>query len=66
MGTVRSLVDGLTAEQLSARTTPVDGPGWPPPTAFPVRECLQVILNEEWAHRRYAERDLAILATRRP
>jgi hypothetical protein len=28
-----------------------------------VRDCLLVILNEEWEHRRYAERDLnALLA----
>ena len=28
---------------------------------FTVRQCLQVVLNEEWEHRRYAERDLAVL-----
>jgi hypothetical protein len=26
-----------------------------------VRECLLIILNEEWEHRLYAERDLAAL-----
>jgi len=26
-----------------------------------VRECLLVILNEEWEHRLYAERDLGAL-----
>jgi hypothetical protein len=30
-----------------------------------VRECLLVILNEEWEHRLYAERDLAALESRR-
>lgn len=36
------------------------GTGWPPEGAtFPVRECLSVVLNEEWQHRRFAERDLA-------
>jgi hypothetical protein len=29
-----------------------------------VRECLQVILNEEWEHRLYAERDLDALQAR--
>jgi hypothetical protein len=29
--------------------------------SFPVRECLLVILNEEWQHRLYAERDLDVL-----
>jgi uncharacterized damage-inducible protein DinB len=61
MATVRALVDGLTAESLAATTTPVDAPGWPPPVSFPVAECLRVVLNEEWHHRGYAERDLAAL-----
>jgi hypothetical protein len=29
-----------------------------------VGHCLRVVLNEEWQHRLYAERDLAVLATR--
>lgn len=29
--------------------------------AYPVRECLLIILNEEWEHRLYAERDLNAL-----
>jgi DinB family protein len=61
MGSVRALVDGLTDESLAADTTAVDAPGWPPPRGFPVRECLLVVLNEEWEHRVYAERDLAVL-----
>jgi len=65
MGTVRQVVDGLTDESLDAETKPVEGPGWPPPRSFPVRECLLVILNEEWEHRLYAERDLSVLEGRR-
>ena len=64
MSTVRELVDGLTDASLDTRTEPVDAPGWPPPRNYPVRECLQVVLNEEWEHRRYAERDLAVLEAR--
>jgi hypothetical protein len=64
MSTVRELVDGLTDAPLNASTAPVDGPGWPPPRSFPVRECLLVVLNEEWEHRLYAERDLAVLEAR--
>jgi len=65
MATVRELVDnGLTEEKLNSDTEPVDGPGWPPSRSFPVRECLQVVLNEEWEHRLFAERDLAILEAR--
>lgn len=62
MATVRQVVDGLTDEKLDSRTEPVAEPGWPPPSrSFPVRECLLVVLNEEWEHRRYAERDLDAL-----
>jgi hypothetical protein len=61
MSTVRHVIDGLTEASLAASTEPVEGPGWPPPRSFPVRECLQVILNEEWEHRLYAERDLDTL-----
>ena len=59
----RVLAD-LTDDALAATTTPVDAPGWPPPESFPVRECLLVVLNEEWEHRLIAERDLAVLAGR--
>ncbi len=58
MATVRQVVDGLTEETLAADTVPVEGPGWPWPQAYPVRECLLTVLNEEWQHRLYAERDL--------
>jgi DinB superfamily/Pentapeptide repeats (8 copies) len=63
MASVRRLVDELTDEQLASSTVPVDGPGWPPARSFPVRECLLTVLNEEWEHRRYAERDLDALET---
>jgi hypothetical protein len=62
MGTVREFVDGLTEVSLNGHTEPAEGPGWPRPRSYPVRECLLVILNEEWEHRLYAERDLAVLA----
>ncbi len=62
MALVRSYVDALTVEVLDSMTTPVDAPGWPEPISFPVRQCLLVILNEEWEHRLYAERDLAKLS----
>jgi hypothetical protein len=64
MASVRSVVDRLTDDGLDAMTEPVDAEGWPPPESFPVRECLLTILNEEWEHRLYAERDLAVLAER--
>ena len=64
MSTVRSVVDDLTEESLDALTEPVEGPGWPEPRGYPVRECLLVVLNEEWEHRLYAERDLDALEAR--
>ncbi|MCY1137698.1 DinB family protein [Actinoplanes sp. Pm04-4] len=64
MATVRGVIDGLTDESLAADTTPVEGAGWPPPQAFPVRKCLSIVLNEEWQHRLYAERDLDVLFAR--
>jgi hypothetical protein len=56
---VRQVMQALTDEQLDAVVTPV-GPGWPE-RAAPVRHCLHVVLNEEWEHRLYAERDLTLL-----
>jgi DinB family protein/pentapeptide repeat protein len=63
MSAVGQVIDGLTGGRasLDARTEPVEGPGWPPPRSFAVRECLLVVLNEEWQHRLYAERDLEAL-----
>jgi hypothetical protein len=57
---VRGVLDSLTGEQLAARVTRAE-PGWPQETDFPVEECLRIVLNEEWEHRRYAERDLTAL-----
>jgi uncharacterized damage-inducible protein DinB len=62
VGAVRRFLDDLTDESLDGHTTPVEGPGWPRPRSYPVRECLLVILNEEWHHRLFAERDLDALA----
>ncbi len=65
MGLVRGVVHDLTEEQLATETAPLVGHGWPPEGAtFPVRECLLIVLNEEWWHRQYAERDLSALEER--
>jgi hypothetical protein len=61
MATVRTVIDGLTDESLAAHTEPVEGPGWPPAQSFQVRECLLTVLNEEYWHRLFAERDLDAL-----
>ena len=64
VSTVTALLAALTDDSLAASTTPVEGPGWPRPRSYPVRECLLIVLNEEWHHRLFAERDLAALEAR--
>ena len=54
----------LTDEQLAGTTEPVTEPGYPDSESFAVRRCLRAILNEEWEHRLYAERDLDVLDAR--
>jgi hypothetical protein len=61
MATMRQVLAGLTDDYLAGMTEPVTEPGYPAPESFPVRRCLGAILNEEWEHRLFAERDLAIL-----
>jgi hypothetical protein len=61
MATVRDVLASLTDEQLAGMTQPVTEPGFPEPESFQVRRCLRAILNEEWQHRIYAERDLDAL-----
>jgi hypothetical protein len=57
---VRQVMESLTDEQLAAVVTRTE-PGWPQRERFPVKECLRIVLNEEWEHRLYAERDLTAL-----
>ncbi len=58
--TVGRVMAALTDEQLAATVTRTE-PGWPQEEDFPVKECLRIVLNEEWEHRLYAERDLTAL-----
>jgi hypothetical protein len=64
MATVRQVLADLTDERLAGATTPVLEPGYPDSESFPVRRCLQAILVEEYEHRSFAERDLAVLERR--
>jgi hypothetical protein len=57
---VRQVMESLTDEQLAGEVTQT-GPGWPQLQDFPLKECLRIVLNEEWEHRLYAERDLTSL-----
>ena len=62
--TMRQVLAGLTDEYLAGMTEAVTEPGYPAPESFPVRRCLGAIVNEEWEHRLFAERDLDILESR--
>ncbi|MGI8700452.1 MAG: DinB family protein [Nocardioidaceae bacterium] len=64
MSVVREVLADLTDEVLAGTTDPMPSPGYPPTDTYAVRRCLQAILNEEWAHRMFAERDLAVLEGR--
>jgi len=61
---VRRYLATLDDATLASETVPVEGPGWPEQRAYPVRECLLTLLNEEWWHRQFALRDLAVLEAR--
>lgn len=57
---VQRVLASLTDEQLAATVTRTD-PGWPRMEDFPIKQCLRIVLNEEWEHRLYAIRDLDAL-----
>ena len=60
---VRRVLEGLADAQLDTVPAVAHDAVWPPPGES-VRHCLGVVLDEEYAHRRYAERDLAVLQSR--
>lgn len=62
---VREVITHLTPEQLDDTVTRTE-PGWPQLEAFPLAQCLFIVVNEEWHHRLYAERDLDALASSAP
>lgn len=64
MRTVHDVIANLTDDRLGGDTDPVPAPGYPPAGSYPVRRCLRAVVNEEWLHRLYAERDLAALEQR--
>jgi hypothetical protein len=64
MATVAEVLRDLSDERLETMTEPVLEPGYPSSESFPVRRCLGAVVSEEWLHREYAERDLAVLEGR--
>jgi DinB superfamily len=59
---VRRVMESLTDEQLASQVTRI-APGWPQMENVPFKECLRIVLTEEWEHRLSAERDLTSLDT---
>lgn len=64
MAAMRETLAGLTDEVLAGETKPVPAPGYPEAGTYPVARCLRAVINEEWLHRQFAERDLAALEAR--
>jgi len=58
---LRAYLAEVTQEELDRVRGPNTAIGCPPPAERTAVECLQVIVNDEWAHVQFASRDLAIL-----
>jgi hypothetical protein len=63
MNAVRATIQGLDARELERICEPPATPGHPA-EAHSVLQCLHIILDEEWEHGRYANRDLEVLFAR--
>lgn len=63
MDAVKETMAALTSEEPERVCVPPETPGHPE-EARSVLHCLHVILDEEWEHSRYANRDLAVLEAR--
>jgi hypothetical protein len=63
MDAVKETIAALTREELERVCVPPAEPGHPT-EPHSVLSCLHVILDEEWEHSRYANRDLDVLAAR--
>jgi hypothetical protein len=61
MGRVAAIIASLSEEDLARVCDPPDDLGHPN-APHTVLHCLHVILDEEWEHNRYANRDLDVLA----
>ena len=64
MGMMRDALATLTDDVLAGETHPILPPGYPAAGTYPVARCLRAVINEEWLHRLFAERDLGVLQAR--
>jgi hypothetical protein len=60
MNAVRETIVALTPDEVERVCVPPDPPGHPAEPRS-VLHCLHVVLNEEWEHNHYAERDLSLV-----
>jgi DinB superfamily len=58
MNSLKNYLAGVTAEDLVCEVTSPNG------GQTSIRQCIQVVLREEWWHNQYAARDLTILERR--
>jgi hypothetical protein len=58
---MREFLATATAEDLHRVRPANTSPGYPPSEPRTAMSCLHILFNEEWAHHRFAVRDLAVL-----
>lgn len=61
MAEVRAFLASVAQDELDRVRQPATEAGWPPPAPRSATSCLHVLFGEEWAHHRFAVRDLAII-----
>jgi hypothetical protein len=65
LAVVRRVLADLTPDRLDEPIQPPDTPGFvTSDSRDPIGDALRTVLNEEWYHRLFAERDLTEIATR--
>lgn len=64
MAIVHDTLANLTNDVLAGETDPIPAPGYPAAGTYAVARCLKAVINEEWLHLLFAERDLAVLEAR--
>jgi DinB superfamily len=65
IASVRAFLETVTQEDLDRVRPPNTAPGGPPPASRTATSCLHVVFDEEWAHHRFAVRDLSIIEAER-
>jgi hypothetical protein len=65
VASVRSFLATVNQADLDRIRDPNPASGWPPPEVRTATDCLHVLFDEEWAHHRFAIRDLAAIEAAR-